>query len=247
MTSSSPLRGRRAALSLTYDDSLDCHLDLVAPALESRGFHGTFYTPVNETLMNRMEEWAGASARGHELGNHTLFHPYRSYGGADWIRPFRDLKRYDLERWEAEVDLANVILNRIEGRTDRSYGNTCHHNLIGPDDHTVRIDDHVLPRFVAARGTKRDVDETIDPAAPDLGNLGTLGGDGFTADCMKGLVDMAVERGHWIILTFHFVAEKERRLTIAENTHNALLDHCAALGNDLWVAPVRDVARSLKT
>ncbi|MCC5843850.1 MAG: hypothetical protein JJU05_06320 [Verrucomicrobia bacterium] len=115
-----PFNGRRAAVSLTYDDCMDCHLDLVAPALEARGFRGTFYTPVNATLMERMDE-------------------------------------------------------------------------------------HMLPRFVAARGTKRDIDETIDPANFSPGNLGTPGGDGLSLDALKTLVDMAVARGHWIILTFHGV------------------------------------------
>ena len=64
-------------------------------------------------------------------------------------------------------------------------------------------------------------------------------------DCLKGLVDMAVTRGHWIILTFHGVAETEGRLTIAESTHNAQLNHCKAHGSDLWVAPVRDVMGTL--
>jgi probable HAF family extracellular repeat protein len=128
-----------------------------------------------------MDEWSETSRRGHELGNHTLFHPCRSYGGATWIQPWRDLKTYDLARWEAEVDLANLVLDRIEGRSDRSYGNTCHNNFIGPDDAPLCLDAHMLPRFVAARGTKRDVDESIDPRNLTPGNLGTLGGDNFSS------------------------------------------------------------------
>ena len=195
--------------------------------------------------MGRMDEWAALSQRGHELGNHTLFHPCRSYGGSTWIQPWRDLKLYDLARWEAEVDLANLILNRIEGRTDRSFGNTCHQNTLGPDETPVRLDEHMLSRFVAARGTKRDVDESIDPLNLNAANLGTLGGDGMSLDALKGLVDMAVTRGHWIILTFHRIAEEEGRLTVAESIHTSLLKHCADLGSDLWVAPVRDVIGSL--
>lgn len=243
----SPFKNFRAALSLTYDDALDCHLDLVAPALESFGFRGTFYTPINETLMGRMDAWAALSRNGHELGNHTLFHPCRSYGGSDWIKSWRDLKTYDLARWEAEVDLANVILNKIESRTDRSYGNTCHHNLIGPDGDTLCLDPHIPTRFVAGRGTKRDVVESIDPHNITPGNLGTPGGDGLTLSCLKGLVDMAIERGHWIILTFHHVAKSEGRLTIAETLHANLLTYCAEKGNEVWVAPVRDVMATLNS
>lgn len=35
--------GKKAAVVLTCDDGLDCHLDVAAPALEGYGFCGTFY------------------------------------------------------------------------------------------------------------------------------------------------------------------------------------------------------------
>ncbi len=35
--------GSSGAISVSYDDGLDCHLDLATPALEQRGMAGTFY------------------------------------------------------------------------------------------------------------------------------------------------------------------------------------------------------------
>lgn len=31
-----------------------------------------------------------------------------------------------------EVELANLILDKIEGLSGRSYRNTCHNNTVGP-------------------------------------------------------------------------------------------------------------------
>ena len=67
--------GARAAVALTYDDGVDAHLDHAMPDLEAAGLRGTFYVPGNSaSLRKRMEEWRAAARRGHELGNHTLFH-----------------------------------------------------------------------------------------------------------------------------------------------------------------------------
>src|SRR3546814_1913747 len=62
-------------LSLAYDDALDSQLDNAIPALDRHGFHASFYLPLAAaTLRTRLDEWRAAAARGHELGNHTLFH-----------------------------------------------------------------------------------------------------------------------------------------------------------------------------
>ena len=49
--------GKEAAVCLTYDDGLDCHLDVAAPALESHNLRGTFYcTGHSQSLHDRTEE-----------------------------------------------------------------------------------------------------------------------------------------------------------------------------------------------
>jgi len=84
--------GKKCAVALTYDDGLNVHLDKVIPVLDSAGFKGTFYlTGCREGVSRRIEDWRKAAARGHELGNHTLFHPCvavangRDY--SDWVKP----------------------------------------------------------------------------------------------------------------------------------------------------------------
>src|ERR1017187_10539301 len=68
--------GAKAAVALTYDDGVDADLDHAIPDLDARNLRATFYVPGSSaSLSKRMEEWRTAARRGHELGNHTLFHP----------------------------------------------------------------------------------------------------------------------------------------------------------------------------
>ena len=59
----------QAAVCLTYDEGLDCHLDIVIPDLQKYGFKGSFYVSgTSFSLFSRMEEWKDLARMGHELG-----------------------------------------------------------------------------------------------------------------------------------------------------------------------------------
>ncbi|MFC2090905.1 polysaccharide deacetylase family protein, partial [Bacteroidota bacterium] len=83
-----------SAVVLTYDDGLDCHLDVAVPALDAHGFKSTFYcTGDSPSLDNRMDDWRTIVKNGHELGNHTLFHPCDG-SRFDWVTSDADLQTY---------------------------------------------------------------------------------------------------------------------------------------------------------
>ncbi|HCL92065.1 MAG TPA: hypothetical protein DIC50_04685 [Verrucomicrobia subdivision 3 bacterium] len=66
-------------VSLTFDDSVDSHLDLAAPLLEQLGVRGTFFVYLgSHSFTHRNRQWRRLALRGHELGNHTIFHPARA-------------------------------------------------------------------------------------------------------------------------------------------------------------------------
>ena len=59
----------KAAVCLTYDDGLDCHIDKAVPALDSFDLKGTFFcTGMSPSLYHRMDEWRAITEAGHELG-----------------------------------------------------------------------------------------------------------------------------------------------------------------------------------
>ncbi|HEY4937013.1 MAG TPA: polysaccharide deacetylase family protein, partial [Puia sp.] len=74
--STRPWQGKQCAVVLTYDDAIDQQLDNAVPVLDSLGLKATFYiTAYSTSMQTRMNEWRQLSVSGHELGNHTLFHP----------------------------------------------------------------------------------------------------------------------------------------------------------------------------
>src|SRR3978361_2211339 len=91
---------KSCAVVLTYDDAIDVDLDNVLPALDSLHLKGTFYLIGSSPVINkRINEWRLAAKHGHELGNHSMFHPCDgSLPGRSFVTPDGDLSKYTLER-----------------------------------------------------------------------------------------------------------------------------------------------------
>jgi hypothetical protein len=68
--------GRKAALSLRFDDSDPSHIEQVVPMLDERDLIGTFLVnPGNDDYLKYRSVWEGpVLQRGHELGDHTMNH-----------------------------------------------------------------------------------------------------------------------------------------------------------------------------
>ncbi len=237
--------GRRAAVSLTYDDALPVHHESVAPALEARGLRGTFYTPINSDLIDDPDAWQRLAAEGHELGNHTIFHPCRQKpdGGMTWLDPDRDLRAYTLERWEREVGLANRILSLIDQRTLRSFGNTCHHTTVGPDAAPVSLEPSVLKFFSAARGALTN--QIINPETCRLEALGCFGADGRSFEEIQPEIEQTIAQGGWIIYCAHGVGRGHNLIWDAEE-HELTIEYLAKLSAQVWTAPLTDVAEHIQ-
>ena len=74
--SNTPWNNKKAAVVLTYDDAVNQHLDNAIPVLDSLGLKATFYiTGYSSSIRERMNDWKKIAINGHELGNHTLYHP----------------------------------------------------------------------------------------------------------------------------------------------------------------------------
>jgi len=59
--------GKRAAVSLTFDDARPSQIDTGLPLLEKLGVRATFFVSPNN-LEKRLEGWKRAAAQGHEIG-----------------------------------------------------------------------------------------------------------------------------------------------------------------------------------
>jgi len=224
--------GKKAAVCLTYDDGLDCHLDVAAPALVRHGFRGTFYVTGNSSsLYSRTEEWRAMADRGHELGNHTLFHP--CHGSTyDWVKPEYDLDSYTLERLMSELYTANSLLKAVDGREERSFAYTCTNHTIGG----VSFVDQIRTLFPSARGGG-EMPATMDQVDPHyVPSWGVVDPSG---EELISYVEQALERGTLAVIMFHSVGGGY--LNVSGEAHEQLLEYLERHRDMFWVEPFQQV------
>lgn len=238
-------QGQQAAVCLTYDDGRPQHYRQVGPQLEAHGLRGTFYTDIRSDVRHHPEAWRHLAAKGHELGNHSIFHPCKSTPDRQWLAPHQDLSRYTAEQFKLELEVANFALSMIDGRRERSYGNNCHHTTLNIDGQAVPMDDVLREVVSAARGAKND--RIANPRQGiNLMNVGTFGADFRTFAELQVEIEQAAAQGGWIIYTMHGVGPAEHRLHIVEAEHEKLVTWLGQNPDRFWVAPFIDVARYVR-
>jgi sialate O-acetylesterase len=224
--------GAKAAVCLTYDDGLNVHLDIVQPDLDVHGFKGTFFCTGNsQSLANRMDDWRALTKAGHELGNHSLYHPCiknRKNGQTfDWIKPEYDLGKYSVQQMINELALANVLLKSVDGNIARTYAYTCSDQEASGQSFT----DALRPLFTGARSdgqipqSMRDVDLH---AMPSWGVGKTNGTE------LIEYVKQAAKKGTIATFMFHGVGG-EHNIVISREDHQQLLKFLADHRDTYWV------------
>lgn len=237
-------QGARAAVSLTYDDAVPVHYRKVGPLLSKHGLAATFYLTVEYAESAR--EWRKLSKRGHELGNHSLFHPCRQDPEEKyaWLDDHYDLQNYSEDRLRDELVVANKFIDLIDGGEPRTYGNPCNHVTIGKGDAERSMDPVLQELFVASRGTVTN--RVITPEGMDYNQLGHFKADGKTFLELKAHIDTAIEKGGWVIFLIHGVGKGNHPWYMEEAEHARLVEWLAQNKEIVWTAPVVDVATHLK-
>lgn len=224
--------GKKAAVCLTYDDAIDCHLDLVVPALDEFGIKGTFFlTGSAPSLANRTDEWRAAAESGHELGNHTLFHPcikvIPGERNFEWLRPEYDLDSYTFPQLMDELRTANSLLGALDGRGNtRTFAYSCVDHKIRGIDFSDSIQDY----FVAARagGIVPKNMKTINPYL-----MPSTSANNQTGEQLIAQIKLAQKNGTIATLFFHSVGGGY--LNTTAEAHRELLQYLSDNSDEIWV------------
>jgi sialate O-acetylesterase len=229
-------RGKACAVVLTYDDALNVHLDNVVPLLDSLGLKGTFYlSGFFPAFRERVTEWKSVAGKGHELGNHTLFHPCTGkLPGREWVQPDYDLGNYTMQRLVDEIKMASTLLEAIDGKTKRSFAYPCGDTKIGDSSYVGKIKED----FFAARGVKGEMPRINEI---DLYNVGSYMINGQSGEELIDLVKQAMTSHALIVFLFHGVGG-EHSLNISLSDHRKLLHFLKQNEKDIWTAPFLDIA-----
>ena len=232
-----PWNGKQCAVALTYDDGLNVHLDQVIPLLDSTGFQGTFYIPGNAPALNqRMAEWRSAAEKGHELGNHTLFHPCAGQSkGREWVNPNYDLDNYTITQMVDEIILANTLLKAIDAKSSRTFAYTCGDQSVEDSVFTGLIQDD----FTGARGVTSKIQQLKDV---DLYDIGAYMINGQTGDELIERVKEAQQKEALLVFLFHGVGG-EHNLNVSLKAHRKLVNYLKQQEEEIWVAPMVEISK----
>jgi peptidoglycan/xylan/chitin deacetylase (PgdA/CDA1 family) len=205
------------------------------------GLKAPFYLPGKaNSLRDRMAEWRSAQAKGHELGNHTLFHPCHGKArNRNWVPKEYNLDNYTVKRITDELKVANTLLHAIDGDTLRTFAYTC-------GDRTVEgqyFINKMKGVFVAARGVERGLNE---PGKMDPYDLKIFGSNSRTEQgALIQQVKKAEKNGALLIFLFHGLGN-ERKLDTDPARHAELLNYLAKHQKTIWVAPLKEVIQYYK-
>jgi peptidoglycan/xylan/chitin deacetylase (PgdA/CDA1 family) len=235
-----PWRGKQCAVVLTYDDALNVHLDKVVPALDSLGLKGTFYlSGFSPSFRARGKDWSVVAQSGHELGNHTLYHPCKGgTPGREWVPPDYDLSRYTVRRMVDEISMANALLEAIDGKTQRTFAYPCGDMMVGDSSYVGEV----RRLFPGARGVEGKM-QTIDDI--DLYTIGSSMINGQSGEELIRRVKDGEAKKLLVVFLFHGVGG-EHALNVSLADHRKLLSFLKQNEKDILVATMTDVCEYVK-
>lgn len=237
--SNQPWQGKKAAVVITYDDAINQHLDNAIPVLDSLGLKATFYiTGFSASMRSRLNDWKKIAANGHELGNHTMYHPCIGGKGREWVPPDYDLSKYTVQRIVDETRATNLLLQAMDGKTKRTFAFPCADTKIGDSSFASSFRND----FVAMRNVRSQM-HPIDKV--DLDDLDCYMVSGQTAEQMIAWVKQAVQTNSLLIILFHGVGGGNS-LNVELPEHRRFLEYLQQNQKDIWVAPMIDVAEYIK-
>lgn len=227
--------GKTAAIVLTYDDAMSSQLDIAVPQLATAGLKGTFFLS-GGMAPDYMRRWREVQRAGHELGNHSLFHPCPKSILPD--RPLYSTETYDVDRMLLEIAIMNSILYGIDGQEARNYSAPCSQMLVGGVDYTDALRRTGVFKHLRTGGDPFN-SVVADPKTLDTFKVPSWG----PTDSPNGPQLIAyVERvraAHGLgVLQFHGVGGQY--LSVSADAHAKLLAHLVT-HPDVWVAPFGEV------
>jgi len=228
--------GKRAAVSLSFDDARESQVISGTPLLDQYGVKATFYV-VPSTMEKQLDGWKKAVTNGHEIGNHTLTHPCT--GNFSWSRN-NALEDYTLKQIRNELKECNKRIRELLNVKAEVFAYPCGQKFIGRGISTKSYVPLVADMFLTGRGW---MDEAAnDPAYCNFAQLSGIEMDGKDFDQILPLLEEAKKTGQWLLLAGHEMGDDGNQTTRLSMLRR-LMEYAQNPTNEIWIEPVGTVAR----
>ena len=228
-------QNKKAAIVLTYDDALVSHLEIAIPQLNKHNLPGTFYL-MGSMSEDQMDQWREVSRQGHELGNHTLFHPCSEK--AFEAHPRNTSESHDASSILTEIGMMNKLLYAIDGKKLRTYAYPCSEIIVGSKDYTDTLKLSKLVTYARIGGNENSVItdfSSLDPLkVPSYALLNKQ-----DADALISFVKKVQQQGGMGVLMFHGVGGDY--LEVSAEAHEKLLQYLSANKEEVWTGTFQEV------
>ena len=205
---------RTCAVSYTFDDNSPNQFSVAQPMFDARGLHATFFCIVGNP------DWAAienASAKGHEIGSHTLTHP--------------DLTKLPDDQVAAELSGSK---NLIESHTGKKCVSHAYPYCAVPKK---SITSQYYP-------FARSCNESLVPSTPaDFLSVGAMGSHSTQ---MNAASDNAASSGSWLVWLIHGIDNDPACCPIASSVLESNLNYVAADTNKWWIETFGNVSRYIQ-
>ena len=168
-----------------------------------------------------MKDWQTAARQGHELGNHTIYHPCSAaLPDKDWIPSYYNIDDYTIAEIVHEVTVANSFLHAMDGRSKRTLTPPCGDIMVSDGNYIPAVRE----LFVAVKGFESDDNLSANWWGPS-GVSGPELIDRIKAEAVSGT--------RLFNIIFHGIGGDY--LTVSSEAHEHLLDYLVDNRDIYWV------------
>jgi peptidoglycan/xylan/chitin deacetylase (PgdA/CDA1 family) len=231
--------GKRAAVSLSFDDGRESQIDAGLPLLKRLGLKATFFVNPG-AVEKRLAGWKQAVADGHEIANHSLTHPCT---GNYAFSARNALENYDLTMMAKQLDGANDRIQQLLGVKPATFAYPCGLKFVGRGVNVKSYVPLVAERFVVGRGYLDEAPN--DPEFADLSQAMGTAFDNMDFAQIKAIVDGAVKDGRWVIFAGHEIGERRFQSTDAKALE-LLSDYLEDPAKGIWTGTVAEIGRYVR-
>lgn len=232
--------GKRAAISLSFDDARPSQLDAGVPLFARHKARVTFYL-TSQNIKDRAADWRRAAEAGHEMANHSVTHPCS--GNFAWSRE-RALEDYTLDRMRAELVDANGAIEQATGVRPATFAYPCGQKFVGRGPQVKSYVPVVSELFVSGRGWLDEAPN--DPAFVDLAQLMAYPMDDVEFEALRPAIDDAIARGQWLVLAGHDIGSSPGSQVTRTSMLDQLFEYVNAPERGVWLDTVGAVSVHVK-